>query len=181
MPIFAKHFILDVWQGSEYYSGLLKLFYRGSKRDKQESWYMPNWLQYSLQMKNFPLFWSHAWKYNIQANKRLTKIKEKRSTIKLNVFVLTFIFFHLNVPDNKCQNKSGMRYYFLTRIKLVVRVLLCVRVIARIKCRRLFLFFFKGKFYVLMKWIKNCADLDIQKCIIYETSPFFDMIFHLPN
>ena len=112
MPIFAKHFILDVWQGSEYYSGLLKLFYRGSKRDKQESWYRPNWLQYSLQMKNFPLFWSHAWKYNIQANKRLTKIKEKRSTIKLNVFVLTFIFFHLNVPDNKCQNKSGMRYYF---------------------------------------------------------------------
>ena len=25
---------------------------------------------YSTQTKNFPLFWSHTWKYNIQANKR---------------------------------------------------------------------------------------------------------------
>ena len=25
----------------------------------------------------FPLFRSHSWKYNIQANKKLTKVKEK--------------------------------------------------------------------------------------------------------
>ena len=48
MTIFGKHFILDVWQGSEYASGLFKLFCRGSKRDTQEGWYMPNWLSYSL-------------------------------------------------------------------------------------------------------------------------------------
>ena len=35
--VFAKHSILDVWQGSECASGLLKLFCHGSKKDTQES------------------------------------------------------------------------------------------------------------------------------------------------
>ena len=34
--------ILNVWQGSKITSGLLKLFYHGSKRDTRESLYMPN-------------------------------------------------------------------------------------------------------------------------------------------
>ena len=34
LTIFSKHSILDVWEGSEY--GFLKLFCRGSKRDKQD-------------------------------------------------------------------------------------------------------------------------------------------------
>ena len=42
MTTFAKHSILDVSQGSEYASRLLKLFYCGYKRDAQERWYMPN-------------------------------------------------------------------------------------------------------------------------------------------
>ena len=36
LTIFAKHSILDVWQGSEYASGLLKLFCYVSKRNTQE-------------------------------------------------------------------------------------------------------------------------------------------------
>ena len=36
LTIFAKKFILDVWQGSEYTSELLKLFSHGSKSDTQE-------------------------------------------------------------------------------------------------------------------------------------------------
>ena len=38
--------------------------------------YMPDW------------FWSHTWKYYIQANKRLTKVKEKWSTIQFCSFIL---------------------------------------------------------------------------------------------
>ena len=36
LTIFAKHSTLDVSQGSEYASGLLKLFCCGSERDTQE-------------------------------------------------------------------------------------------------------------------------------------------------
>ena len=35
--IFAKHSILDFEQGSQYASGLLKLLFRGCKKDTQES------------------------------------------------------------------------------------------------------------------------------------------------
>ena len=48
---------------------------------------------YSLQTKTFPLFWSHAWKYNIQANEGLAKVEEKWSTIKFDVFVPSFSAF----------------------------------------------------------------------------------------
>ena len=51
-------------------------------------WYMPYWLKYSLQT---PQFWSHPWKYNIQANERLTKVKEKWSTIQFDVLI--FLLF----------------------------------------------------------------------------------------
>ena len=42
--------ILDIWQGSEYASGSLKLFCRGFKRDTREGWYMPNWLYFIILM-----------------------------------------------------------------------------------------------------------------------------------
>ena len=61
--------------------------------DTRECWYMPNWLYYLLQTKNFLLFWSHTWKYGIQPRERLTKIKEKWSSIQFDVFVLSLIFF----------------------------------------------------------------------------------------
>ena len=40
-----------------------------------------------------PLFWSYTWKYNIQANESLTKVKEKWPTIQFDVFILSIIFF----------------------------------------------------------------------------------------
>ena len=73
---------------------------------------MPNWLQYSLKTKNFPLFWSHTLKYNIQANERLTKVKEKWETIKFDVFVLSFIFFVPMFQTTSIINLSG-KWYFL--------------------------------------------------------------------
>ena len=36
MIIFTKYSILDVWHGSEYTSGLLKLFCRGFQRDTRD-------------------------------------------------------------------------------------------------------------------------------------------------
>ena len=36
LTFFCKHFILDIWHGSEYTSGLLKLLCCGSKRDTWE-------------------------------------------------------------------------------------------------------------------------------------------------
>ena len=69
--IIVKHSILHVWQGSDYASGLLKLFCHGSKR-----MFDMCWTGYSIQSK-LRLFWTYTGKYNIQANERLTKIKEK--------------------------------------------------------------------------------------------------------
>ena len=111
LTIFTKQSILEVWQGSGYASGSFKLFCRGFNRDTREGWYMSNWLWYSLQTKNFPLFQCHTWKYNIQANERLTRVKEKQSTIKLDVFVLSFIFFVPMYQTKSFINRSGTCYF----------------------------------------------------------------------
>ena len=98
---------------------------------------MLKWLYYSLQTKNFPLFWSYIWKYNIQVNKRLTKVKEKLSTIKLwcTVFVLSFFFSIAMSQTISVINKWCVLCF--TCIKLVVPVLACACVITCIKWRRL--------------------------------------------
>ena len=64
---------LDVLQGSDYASRLLNLFCSGSKRDihRKIDICQPN--IYSSQTKNFPLFWGHTWKYNIQATEEAIK------------------------------------------------------------------------------------------------------------
>ena len=74
--------------------------------------------------------------YKIQANERLTKVKEKSSTIKFDVFVRSFILLCSNVPENKC-HKHKWHLLFFTRIKLVARVLVCAGAITRIKWRRM--------------------------------------------
>ena len=81
MIIFTQHSILDVWHGSEYTSGLLKLFCRGAVAVSEgyaglldiceTDYYIHS------KLRIFPLSRSHTWKYNIQANKRLTLVKEK--------------------------------------------------------------------------------------------------------
>ena len=91
---------------------------------------------YSIHSKlqNFPLFWSHTWKYSNQVNERLTKAKEKWSIIQFDVFVLSFSLFEC---PSKCHTQKRCVLVF-TRIRRVARVL-CAPAIARIKCRRLFL------------------------------------------
>ena len=81
-PILAIHFILYVYQGYEYASGLLNLFFRGSK--ESFLWFHGYTgkfdiyqTDYSIHSKYrvFPLLLSHMWNCNIQANKRLKNVE----------------------------------------------------------------------------------------------------------
>ena len=85
---------------------------------------MPNWLRFLILM-------SYTWKYNIQVNERLTRVKEK-----LDVFVLSFIFF-VSMYQTKIFDKQKWYVLFFTCIKLVAHVLMRGRAIACIKRRRL--------------------------------------------
>ena len=44
MECFEKHSILDAWESSEYSSGLIEVPCSGTKKDKQEGWYIQKWL-----------------------------------------------------------------------------------------------------------------------------------------
>ena len=85
--------------------------------------------------KKFTVFWSHTWNYNIQANERLTKVKEKWSTIKFDVFIRSFVFFIPVTQTVSAINKWCM--LFFTCIRLVAHVLARELAIACIKLRRL--------------------------------------------
>ena len=67
-------------------------------------WYMPNWLS----LQTFPLFRSHTWKYNIQANKTIIR---KMITIQFDVFDLSFIFFIAMSQTVSVINRSGACYF----------------------------------------------------------------------
>ena len=135
MTIFAKQSILDVWQGFEYASGFLKLFYPDPKRDTQECLlYIKLIIVFTPNLEFFP-------------NSEVMQYME----IQHSIWCLwsLFHFFHSNVPDNKFhRQKWGM--LFFTCIKLVARVLVCACAITCIKWRRLFvwwlLFNFLGMF-----------------------------------
>ena len=127
MIISAKHSILDVWQGSDYVSRLLKLFCCVSKRGYTGKLIYAKHI-YLLQTKNFPLFWVHTFNYKIQA-------KEKAINHLIWCFCALFYFLHSTVPD-KC-DKEKLYVLFVTCIKIVMGVLACAHVIAHIKWRRL--------------------------------------------
>ena len=90
MTILAKHSFLDVWQSSAFVSIFLGLLSYGSKRNARLIY--AKLIIVFTQTKNFPLFWSHTWKYNIQVNGSLIKVKGKWSTVKFDVLFLSFIF-----------------------------------------------------------------------------------------
>ena len=136
MTIFAKQSILDVWQGSEYASGLLKLFCPGSRKDTQECLlYIKLIIVFTPHLEFFPYYEVIPYMEAQQANKSITKIK-KMINYSIWCFWSLFHFFHSNVTDNTCHRQRWCVLFF-TRIKIVVRMLACARVIARIKWRRL--------------------------------------------
>ena len=93
LTIFAKHSNLDVCQSFEYASGLLKLFYSGSKRDASEYLLYIKLIIVFTQIFSLILTSYSTWKYNNQTNESITKIKEKSSIIQFDAFSLCFIFF----------------------------------------------------------------------------------------
>ena len=86
-------------------------------------------------LRIFPWFWSHTWMYNIQANERLPKVKEKRSTIQFKVFNLSFSFFNPMFQTISAINRSGACYFSHPPNKWWM--CWCVCAIAHIKWRRL--------------------------------------------
>ena len=60
-------------------------------------------------LRIFPLFGSHTWKYNIQVNERLTKMKEKCSTIQFDIYDLSFSSFQC--PRKQVINRSDTCYF----------------------------------------------------------------------
>ena len=120
LNIFTKQSILYIWPSSQYASGSLKLFCCGFKRDTREGWSMPNWLNFLIVM---------SYMYNIQANERLTRVKEKR-----DIFILSFIFF---IPMYQTKSFHKQKWYVLlfTCIKLVAHVLVSGRAIVCVKWR----------------------------------------------
>ena len=93
---------------------ILRLFCRSSQRD---TWncliYAKLITVFNPNLRIFLLFRSHAWKYNIQANKRLTKVKKENDNYSIWYFWSLFHFFHCNGPDNKCY-KQVRRAIFCT-------------------------------------------------------------------
>ena len=63
-----------------------------------EGWYMPKWLYYLLQTKNFPLFWSHAWKYKKRLTKAGTILGRKCIQLVSATFYQIFIFSQNDSP-----------------------------------------------------------------------------------
>ena len=120
MTISAKHSILDIWQGSDYASGLLKLFCCGSKRDTPENWYMTNiYIRFKLSI--FPYS-------EVAYVSKTFKLKKRQSTMEFGVFCALFYFVHSTLSDNKCDEQKWY-VLFLTCIKIVVHVLACARAI----------------------------------------------------
>ena len=105
MTFFARHFILDGWQGPEYPSGLLKLFYPGFKRDEQEGWYMSNGI--IVFIPNYEFFpYSEVIHGSAKLSyPRLTKVKEKWSTVKVDAFGFFFLacaVFYMHQTRGAC-------------------------------------------------------------------------------
>ena len=59
---------------------------------------MPKWLYYLLQTKNFPLFWSHAWKYKKRLTKAGTILGQKCIQLVSAIFYQIFIFSQNDSP-----------------------------------------------------------------------------------
>ena len=131
MIIFAKQSTLDVWQSSEYASGLLKLFCLGSKRNTQEYWlYVKLMIVFTPNFEFFP--YSEVIQYmEVQHSSEQKYNKNFKKMINYSIWCFwpLFHFFHSNVPDSKC-HRQRWRVLFFARIKLA-------RAIARIKWRRL--------------------------------------------
>ena len=108
MTIFANHSISDVWQGSEYASGLLKLFWRNSKRDT------PEHLIYAKLIMVFILTVAFSLYSEVQHSSIRKFKKDYRKTINYSIwcFWSSYYFLSSNVPANKCHKQKWCMLFF---------------------------------------------------------------------
>ena len=76
-------------------------------------WYISSRLQYLLQTQNFSLILKSysTWKYNIQVNGSIIKMKEKSSIIQFDAFDLCFIFFIPMSETISVTDRSGTCFF----------------------------------------------------------------------
>ena len=127
-PLFSDRYIYIIYILQDYSS--VKITFMVLREIHVKIDIMPNWLSYSLQPKNFLIFWIIHESTTFRKAKCYKRLK-KQQTIKFDVFNL-----RSNVSDSKCHKKKWCMLFFLC-IKLVVCVLACGHAIAHIKCRRL--------------------------------------------
>ena len=72
---------------------------------------MWSWFQYSLQTKNFSLTLKSYMEVQHSSFQRFTKVKEKWSTIKFNLFIFYFIFFVSMSQTISNINRSDTCYF----------------------------------------------------------------------
>ena len=126
MTISEKHSILDVWQGSDYSSGLLKLLCHSSRGIHEKTDICQTYIRSKL--RTFPYS-------EVTHGSTTFELKKRQWTIEFDVFVLCFIFF-IPLSQTMCDKQKWYMLFF-TCIKIVVHVLACAHPIAHIKWRRL--------------------------------------------
>ena len=73
-------------------------------------WLLTIFTKHSLQIYNVSLILK-SWRYKIQANERLSEIKQKWSSIQFDVSYLSFIFFIPMSQITSVINRSGACYF----------------------------------------------------------------------
>ena len=100
--------ILDAWHGSEYTSGLHKLFCHGSQSDTPDCMTYAKLIIVFTPNLEFP---PYSEVIHIKANKMLTTVKEKWLTIQFDVFNPSFIFFIAMSQTISFINRTEMWYF----------------------------------------------------------------------
>ena len=171
------HSILDVWQGSDNPSGLLKLFCRDSMRDTRGHLiYAKPIIVLTLNLE----FSLYSEVIHGSATFKLTKGLRKVINYSIWCFWSFFCFLHSNIPDNKCY-KQKWHVLFFKHIKLLASVLACVRVVARIKWIITSCFF--QICYRNVLYCKNTNFIERKKmkiCIFLTLSIFFHSLNRPP-
>ena len=107
MTIFTKHAISNAWHGSEYTSGLVKLFCCGSQRDTQDCLiHVKLIIVFTPNFQFSPIQRVIHGSTTFKLKKRSTKVKRKMTAIQFDVFDLSFIFI-IALSQTSIINRSG--------------------------------------------------------------------------
>ena len=111
---FRKHSILNIWHGSEYTSGLLKLFWRRSQRNSRDCLiYAKLIIVFTPNLAFFPYSEVIHGSTTFKLTKRYQSLKQN-DNFSTWCFWSFFHFLHYNVPGNKCYKQKLSVLFFYT-------------------------------------------------------------------